>query len=341
MRNIWVAWIVAAFMGIADRATAADPLETFYKGRSISLLVGGSAGGGYDSWARAVARFIGKHLPGAPTIVVRNMPGAGGIAALNFLANTAERDGSVIGLVPNNTPVEPLFGAVEARYDAVKLNWLGTPSTETSVVLVWHNAKVKDLADLKVTEATMGGSGAQSTPSFYTRLLNEVLGTRMKLINGYQGQNEVFLAMERGEVDGFPSVFFSSLSATRPQWIPQGLARPIVQYGPDRIPELADVPFATDLLSNEDDKLLMQAATAAQALGRPFVAPPDVPDDRLAALRQALSESFIDPEFRAAADKLGLIVNAPRSGQQLQEVIAAAYATPSRIVERLRRLNNP
>ncbi len=187
----------------------------------------------------------------------------------------------------------------------------------------------------------MGASGANSTPAFYTRMLNATLGTKMKLINGYPGQNDAFLAMERGELDGYPSVFYSALTSTRPNWLRDKQAKAIVQYGPERLKELPDVPFATDLLTNEDDKLLMQAASAPQALGRPLVMPPGVPADRVAAMRKALADTFKDPEFQADAEKIGLIVNAPQTGEQLQQVIESAYATPSRVVERLQKLNNP
>ena len=319
----------------------ADGLADFYKGKTVSLVVGSSTGGGYDTMTRAVGRFIGKHIPGAPTVVVRNMPGAGGITALNYIYNSAERDGTVLALVQNNTPLEPLFGTKQARYDSTKLNWLGTPSFEVAMVLLWHTVPVNSVADLRSRETQMGASGANSTPAFYARLLNATLGTRMKLVNGYPGQNEALLAMERGELDGYPSVFESALTSTRPNWLPEKLAKAIVQYGPERLTDLGDVPFAPDLIANEDDKLLMQAGFAPLALGRPLVMPPDVPPDRVAAMRQALAQTFADPEFLAEGARMGLGLNAPRAGEQLTDVIARAYQSPPRIVERLQKLNNP
>jgi tripartite-type tricarboxylate transporter receptor subunit TctC len=329
-----------ALLGLGAPAQA-QSIADFYKGKTVTIVVSTSTGGGYDAMARAIARHIGKHLPGNPTFVIRNMPGAGGITAVNWLFNAAEKDGTVLGLVQNGTPLEPLFGTKEARYDATKFNWLGTPSFEVSMVLLWHTVPVNSLAELKTKETNMGASGANSTPAFYTRLLNATLGTKMKLINGYPGQNDAFLAMERGELDGYPSVFYSALTSTRPNWLRDKQAKAVVQYGPERLKELPDVPFATDLLTNEDDKLLMQAASAPQALGRPLVMPPAVPADRVAAMRKALADTFTDKEFQADAEKIGLIVNAPKTGEELQEVIAKAYATPSRVVERLQKLNNP
>ena len=315
--------------------------QDFYRGKTVTIVVSTSTGGGYDAMARAIARHIGRHVPGNPNFVIRNMPGAGGIAAVNWLFNVAEKDGSIVGLVSNATPLEPLFGTKEARYDATRFNWLGTPSFETAMVLLWHTVPVNSIQDLKTRETNMGASGANSTPAFYTRVFNATLGTRMKLIAGYPGQSNALLAMERGELDGYPSVFYSALTSTRPTWLANKQAKAIFQYGPERLKELPDVPFAPDLLSGDDDKLLMQAAVAPLALGRPLLMPPNVPPDRVAALRKALGDTFRDAAFQAEAEKIGVIVNAPRTGEQLQDVIVKAYATPSRVVDRLQKLNNP
>jgi tripartite-type tricarboxylate transporter receptor subunit TctC len=341
MRLLWITAASCVILGAVNGLAAADPIADFYRGRTVSIVVSSSPAGGYDTVARAVAKHIAKHLPGHPTFIVRNMTGAGGITATNFLYNNAERDGSVIGLVQNNTPFEPLFGTKEARYDPVKFNWLGTPTSETAMVLVWHAAPVKSLDDLKTREITVGVSGANSTPAFYTRLLNALLGTRMKPINGYPGQNEVLLAMERGEVDGAPSAFFNSVHATRPTWLQEGTARAIVQYGPEQHPELKGVPFAHDLLHNADDKLLMQAAVAPLAVGRPFLMPPGVLRERVDALRKAFAEMIVDPEFIEESDRLGVGREGPRTGEQLQEVMQRTYQSPPRVLERLRQLSSP
>jgi len=303
--------------------------------------VGSPAGGGYDAMARAIARHIGAHLPGNPTVVVRNMPGAGGITSMNYLFNAAERDGSVLALVQNNTPLEPLFGTKQARYDATRLAWLGTPSFEVAMVLLWHTVPVNSVDDLRRQETKVGASGANSTPAFYARLLNSTLGTRMKVINGYPGQNDALLAMERGELDGYPSVFESALTSTRPNWIADKVAKAIVQYGPERLTKLNEVPFAPDLVSNAQDKQLMEAAFTPLALGRPLAMPPDVPADRLVAMRKALAETFADPAFLAEGERLGLAVNAPRTGDELAHVIARAYKSPPQVVARLQKLDNP
>ena len=330
----WLAWLCLS-------PAHADAIADFYGGRTVTLIVSTSSAGGYDTLARAIARHIGTHIPGHPTVIVRNMPGAGGLTATNYLYAVAERDGSVLGLIQNNPPFEPLFGTPEARFDPRQFNWLGTPSVETAMVLIWHAVPVFSLDDLRTRETVMGASGANSTPAFFARLFNATLGTKMKVIPGYPGQNDALVAMERGELDGYPSTFLSALTSTRPAWLSQKLAKAIVQYGPERLTELGDVPFAPDLVSNPDDKLLMQAGFAPLALGRPLVMPPDVPADRLAAIRQALADTFKDPDFLAEGDRLGLGLNAPRTAEELKDVITRAYRSPAHVVERLQKLNNP
>jgi tripartite-type tricarboxylate transporter receptor subunit TctC len=341
MRRFGCIVTLAVAFGLGAQSAWAQPAAEFYKGKTVSIVVSSSTGGGYDAMARAIARFIGRHLTGNPRVLVRNMPGAGGISAMNYLYNAAEKDGTIVGLVQNGTPFEPLFATKEARYDAPKFNWLGTPSIEVAMVLLWHTVPVNSVDDLRAKETNMGASGANSTPAFYARLLNATLGTRMKLINGYPGMSDGLLAMERGELDGYPSAFYSALTSTRPNWLRDKLAKAIVQYGPERLGELPDVPFAPDLLTNSDDKLLMQAALAPLALGRPLVMPPGVAAERVTMMRKALADTFGDPGFKAEAEKTGLIVNAPKTGEQLQDVILRAYATPARVVARLQKLNNP
>ena len=333
--------VLCSLVGAGVPPAKADAVADFYRGRTVTVVVSSSAAGGYDTIARAVARHMGKHMPGNPAFIVRNMPGAGGMTATNFLYNTADKDGSVIGLVQNNTPFEPLFGTKEARYDPVKFNWLGSPSSETAMVLLWHAVPVSSIDELKAREVAVGVSGANSTPAFFTRLLNATLGTKMKPINGYPGQNDVLLAMERRELDGHPSAFFSSVRSTRPTWLRDKTAKAIVQYGPEKLAELPDVPFAPDLVSNDEDRLVMQAAFAPLALGRPFVIPPGVLAERVAALRKAFAATMADPEFLAEGEKMGLGLNAPRTGEQIQAVMEQAYQSPPTVIDRLRQLNSP
>ena len=341
MRRILARGAVSVLLvsAIAAITTArAQTPEEFYKGKTVSMVVSSSPGGGYDTLSRAVARFLPKHIPGNPQVVIRNMPGAGGIVATNHLYRIAARDGTVIGGLQNNTPFEPLFGTKEADYDPTKLNWLGTPSVETGLLIIWHTSKIKTLEDARTMEMTAGASGANSTPSFYARLVNELLGLKIKVIPGFPGQNEAYLAMERGELDSYGVTFWSSLTSTKQDWLRDKKVRFLVQYGPEKEAALGDVPYGPDLVKNEEDRQLFEAAYAPLAAGRPFVAPPDVPKDRLAALRKAMLETFKDPEFLMEAKRLQLDVEKPRSGEQIQEQIARVYQMPKSISDRLRRI---
>ena len=329
---------LAGMIATLPLAAKAQSAADFYKGRTVTMMIGSAPGGGYDAMGRAVSRHIGKHIPGNPVVVVQNMSGAGGIIPTNYLFKMAAKDGSLIGTVNNTTPFEPLIGTKEASYDPTQFNWLGTPSVEVGLVAVWRESPIRTLDDLKAKESTMGSSGANSTPSFYARLLNELLGAKMKIVVGYPGQNEAFLAMERGELDGYPSTFYSALTSTRPEWLRDKKVRVLIQYGPQRQPELGETPFLPDLLTKPEDKALAQVAFAALALGRPFLMPPGVPADRVATMRKALMDVFTDKEFIAEAEKLQLSVGSVRTSEQLQKEIADAYKSPPELVARLRRL---
>lgn len=327
-------------LALASGASAQSASE-FYNGKTINLIISSSAGGGYDTLSRTIARHLPKHIPGNPTVAARNMPGAGGIVATKHLYSIAPKDGLTIGGVQNNTPFEPLLGTKEADYDPRRFNWLGSPSFETALVIVWHTVPVATVDDLRKREITVASSGLNSTPSFYTRLLNELLGTKMRIVVGYRGQNESFLAMERGEVDGYPSIFWSSLTATKPDWIRDKKIKSIVQYGPEREKEAGNVPSVSEFLKSEDDKLLLEAAIAPLALGRPYLMPPDVPSDRVELMQKAFAETFADKEFLAEADKLNIGVNVPRSAAQVKKIVEAAYATPKPIIARLQKIAQP
>lgn len=327
-----------ALTGICASGALADPVADFYNGKSISMIISTGPGGGYDKLARTVGRHIGKHIPGNPGVVARNMPGAGGIVASKYLYASAARDGTVMGIVQNNAPLEPLFGTKQADYDATKLNWIGTPSLETGLLIVWHTSPFKTIDDVRKREMTAGASGMNSAPAFYSRVLNELLDTKIKVIAGYPGQNEAYLAIEAGELDTYGTTFWSSLTSTKQHWLRDNLIRILVQYGPVKEPELKDVPYGPDLVKNEEDRQLFEAAYGPLSLGRPFLMPPEVPADRLAAVRKAFMEMIKDKEFRAEAEKTGLQIDNPRSGEQLQAEIARLYKSPPKVIERLQRI---
>ncbi|MBX9775030.1 MAG: hypothetical protein K2Y71_11535 [Xanthobacteraceae bacterium] len=329
-------------VALASSPADAQSIADFYKGKTITLIVSSAPGGGYDALSRTVAPHLSRHIPGNPNVVVRNMSGAGGIVAVNHLFNVAAKDGTVIANVQNNTPFEPLFGTKEAMYDPLKFNWLGTPSIETALLTVWHQTPVTSWQDVLTREITMGSSGVNSTPSFYGRLLIETLALKLKLIVGYESQSRVFLAMERGEVDGYPSVFYSALTSTRPSWLPEKKVKLLVQVGLEKEPNLPDVPSALDLAKNARDRSLIEVGAAPLGTGRPFLMPPGVPAERVAAMRKALSDTFRDPAFVEEAKKRQLDVASQRSGEELQALVQRIYTkTEPDVIARLRKIMNP
>jgi tripartite-type tricarboxylate transporter receptor subunit TctC len=333
---------LAACIAVAASTTVrADPIADFYKGKTITLVVSSSAGGGFDVVARLVARYMPRHIAGTPNFVVRNMPGAGGILATKYLATVAPADGTVLGALVNTTPFEPLFGTKEATFDPNKLIWLGSPGAEVGALGVWAASPAKSLDDARKRETTIGAAGINSTPSFYARMINAVLGTRLKIVTGYPGQSEIFLAMERGEVEGHPSILYSGLKSTRPTWISEKKVNFLVQYGAAREKEFGDTPFLGDLITKSEDRSLVEAALAPLAIGRPYLTPPGTPLERVAALRKGLADTFADPEFRTEADRMQIGLATPISGESMAQQIADAYKTSPEVVARLHTLAQP
>lgn len=333
-------WLCAALLGAAGLAApaSADPMAEVYKGRTVTIIISSSPGGGYDTLSRAIGRHIGKHIPGNPQIVAQNMPGAGGIVATNYMYNIAPKDGLVFACVQNNAPLEPLFGTKSANYDATKFNWIGTPSVEVGLMAVWHASGVRTIEDARSRQLTAGSSGANSAPSFYAHLLNDLLGMKIKVIAGYPGQTQAFLAMERGELDFYGTTFWSALTSTKPDWIANNRLNFVVQYGPQKVKELPDVPFLRDLIKSPDERLLLLAAEGPLTLGRPYMLPPGVPAERVATIRNAFFSTLKDPDFLADAARQKLDVSTPRRGEELQRELEEIYRTPPHIVERLRRI---
>jgi tripartite-type tricarboxylate transporter receptor subunit TctC len=316
-------------------AARADAVADFYKGKEVRLIIPASIGGGYDIYARAVAKHLGGHIPGNPTIVPQNMPAAGGLGAANHLNNVAAKDGTVIALFQNTVPLEPFYENKQAQFDAAKFGWLGTPTTEVALYMFWHASKIGTLADAQSHEFVAGAAGAASTPAFYGRVFNQIFHFKARFITGYPGQNEILLAMENGEVEAMASPFWSSLKTARPEWYPEHKIRFLFQYGSEAHPDLKDVPHALDLLQSEPDKTLLTASSAPLGLGRPFAVPPGIPADRLAALRTAMMATFNDPQFRADCERQRLECSNAKTGAELEALINRAYATPADIRKRL------
>jgi tripartite-type tricarboxylate transporter receptor subunit TctC len=344
---IWRSQAVGAIclvMGMtASLAAAADPVADFYRGRTIELVIGAAAGGGYDIPGRALARHMGRHVPGNPAIIVRNMPGATSLIMTNQLYNRAPRDGTVMGMPNNNIPLEPrlklLAAAGNVVFDVSRFSWIGTPVQEPHVLWVWHTAPAKSFADLKTNRIIMGATAASADNYTLSSLMNQTLGTRMEVVTGYQGQNDINLAVERGEVQG-NTTGLTNLIVSKADWIKQGKIRMLLQFGSERAPEIPDVPAVVELAASPEDREIWQFFTAKFKIARPLALPPDVPPQRVQALRNAFDATMQDPLFREEAQKIGLELS-PLGGEAVDRLIAQIQATPEPVVERLRRLLAP
>jgi tripartite-type tricarboxylate transporter receptor subunit TctC len=321
-----------------DRA-AADAVADFYRGKTINVIVGYTAGGGYDLYARAVARHMGKHLPGNPNFIVQNITGAGSLNAANNIYNVAPKDGTSFGTFARGLAIEPLIGTAKTQFEATKFTWLGSGTNEISICATWHTSPVKTFQDALKTQFAVGGEGAGSDPDTYATLLRNVFGAKLKLVTGYHGTTDIILAIERGEVDGRCGWSWSSIKSTRPTWIPEKKLNYVVHMSEQKAPELAHVPTVADF-ANDRQKQILRLITSRQVMGRPFAAPPGVPEDRKQALRKAFDETLKDAAFLAEADKLKLEVN-PVSGAEVDKLIAELYRTPSDIVEEARKAIAP
>ncbi len=330
--------LVALMAGLVAVPALAQDLTSVYKGQQIKLIISSATGGGYDAYARTVARHMGSHIPGHPSIIAQNMPGAGGVKAANYLYTVAPKDGLTIGNLQNTVPFEPMYENKQATFDTAKFNWLGSPSKEVALLAVWHTVPPNSIEEAIQQDHTfiLGASGVNSTPAFYGRVLQAVFGIKVKLIAGYPGQTEALLGTERGENEGYASVFWSSIKVVKPDWIREKKIKFLVQMALEPHPELKDVPFALDLIKKPEDKQLMELASAQLAIGRPMVAPPDVAPDRVAALRKSLDETFKDKGFLADCDKQNLECDSPVSGQQMQDILKRMFASPKPVVARLR-----
>jgi tripartite-type tricarboxylate transporter receptor subunit TctC len=334
MRRAWAFALFALLAGAypAQAQGAAD----FYRGKTVTLIVGYSSGGGYDTYTRILARHLGKHIPGNPAIVVQNMPGAGSLKMANHLYNVAPKDGTVLGTFSRGMAMEPLIGGQNVQFDATKFTWLGSGTNETSVFVVWHAASVKTWDDLLGKEFTVGGEGSGSDPDIYALLLKNAFGAKFKLISGYPGTTELALAIERGEIDSRASWSWSSLKALKPHWIAEKKVNFPVQLNLTRGAELQQVPLVTEYARSDAQRQMLRLILSRQEMARPYAAPPGIPEDRKAALRKAFDDAWADPELLAEMKSRGQEVN-PVSGPALDKLIAELYATPKNVVAETRK----
>jgi tripartite-type tricarboxylate transporter receptor subunit TctC len=333
---------VLAFGAMIASAGAVSADDNFYAGKRISIIVGSSTGGGYDAYARLIARHWDKAIPGQPSVIVQNMPGASSLKAMNHVANTAAKDGTVIGAVQNQITFEPVLNVVgkgKAQYDSRKLNWIGSANKEVATVFVWHTTPVNTIEDAKKTEVLMGSSGVSTASSYNSQLMNELIGTRFKVVYGYSGNSELALAIERGEIQGSTGMYFSSLLSNHPQWISEKKVKILAQLALEKHPALPNVPLILDQLKG-DARKQFELIFSSALMGRPFVMAAGVPDDRVRTIRQSFLAVLKDPALLAEAKRANLEIQA-LSGEAIQKLVAAAYATPAPVVKKVRQLLQP
>lgn len=336
MRRLIVSGLALA---AAAAPASAQSVAEFYRGKNITVIVGYTAGGGYDIYARALSRHMGRHLPGNPNFVVQNLTGAGSLNAANNIYNVAAKDGTVFGTFARGLAMEPLIGTARVQYDATKFTWIGSGTNEISVCATWHTSPVKSWKDMLSKPFAVGGEGAGSDPDTYSALVRNVFGAKLKLVTGYHGTTDLILAIERGEIDGRCGWSWSSIKSTRPHWIPERKLNYIAHMSDTKAPELPQVPTLSEF-ANERQKQVLRLVTSRQTMGRPFAAPPGVPADRAQALRRAFDATLRDPAFLAEAEKLKLEVN-PVSGEDVERLVRDLYASPKDVIEETRAAIKP
>jgi tripartite-type tricarboxylate transporter receptor subunit TctC len=315
-------------------AIAAD--EGYYRDKQITLLVGSTPGAAYDFFARIVARVMGRHIPGNPAIVVKNMPGAGGLTISNYMYNVAPRDGTIIAATTQSMPTAAFLTSEGVRYDSTRFSYLGSIAKDVFVAYVWQTSPIRRLDDLRTKEGVFGGNGLGSAGIDFPLIVRDILGLKLKVVAGYSGQPQVKLAMERGELDGSFANGWGDLNATQPTWVPQGKVRLLAQFGFERHPSIAeDVPVMMDLVANETDRQALRLVTARQEFSKPYVAPPDIPAARLDLLRHAFEATIRDPEFIGESDKAGLSRYGPMTGPELAALTLKLSQTPKNVIERV------
>jgi tripartite-type tricarboxylate transporter receptor subunit TctC len=311
--------LTAGIVGSGAAASAQTP-EQFYAGKTIDFVIGYPPGGSNDTLGRLLARHLGKHIPGNPTLVPKNQPGAGSFLAVNTIFNVSPKDGTVIGIGAPTIPLDEKLGTQGVRFKTAELNWIGRLDSLVNVVFMWKTSPVKTFGDAQKFQATLSGTGVGSTVSIYPTVMNNVFGTKFKLVMGYKGSSEAMLAVERGEVEGH-STSWTALKVAHPDWLRDRSVTVIVQFALKRHSELPDIPTAVDLARNNEERAILSAIMNATEVGTAFFTTPGVPADRLTALRRAFDATMTDPELLADAQRINVGVS-PMPGEELQALVA-------------------
>jgi tripartite-type tricarboxylate transporter receptor subunit TctC len=335
-----ITWAAAALAACLATRAHAQSVEQFYAGRQVKFFIGSAGGGGYDFYARIVGRHLTRHVPGKPNFVMFNMPGAGGVVVANHLYNIAAKDGSEIGMVARGAATQPLLDPKDRgpKYEATKFNWIGTPQQEVGLLLVRQPSPIQSLMDLKSKELVVSATSSIAPTSYYPRMINRLLGTKFKVVEGYKSSQDSLLALERGEVDGHASG--SSSGALRERiapWVKEGKVKVLAQIGLEKDPDYPDVPLIVELATTPAERQVMELIFAQQVMAWPIVAPPGTPPERVKALRDGFDATVRDPEFLADAAQQKLVIN-PVSGEKISELLQRIYSTPQDLLDRVAAL---
>jgi tripartite-type tricarboxylate transporter receptor subunit TctC len=335
MKRLFGRCLALVLLAASADASRADPVDDFYKGNTIRLIISGEAGGTYDSDGRLMAKHLGKHIPGHPRIVAENMLGASGRVAANFLYNAAPKDGTVIAVLQQSLPLAQALGESGVLYDAARFNWIGSPVRPDETLVVWHTTGVRSMEDAKKKEVIIGATTPTGMNYLYPRLANQLLGTKFKIVTGYPGGTPIILALERGEVEGRGSNPWSDWKARKPDWVKDKKIIPLMQMSLFKHPDLPDVPLMVDLAPNETARSAFELVTITGELGRPFIAPPAVPAERIDALRKAFDATVKDPEFLADAAKAQKEIH-PIGWQEIEDLVKRVLKAPKSATDLLK-----
>jgi tripartite-type tricarboxylate transporter receptor subunit TctC len=327
------ALVVTVGIALCAQPASAQSVADFYRGKTINIIVGFGAGGGYDLYARALARHLGRHIPGNPAVVVQNMEGAGSVRAANYVYGGSPKDGTVIAAVNQNAPMYQLLGGAGAKFEAAHLQWLGSMTNSNGTVYTWHTSGIKTLEDAKRQEVPMGAVGAQSDSVIFPNLINELLGTKFKPIPGYAGSTQIHLAMERGEVMGRGGNSWSSVKTANASWIKENRINMLVQVGFEKEPDLPNVPLLLDLVKSEEEKGVVRVVSLPTAIGYGHWLAREVPKDRIAALRTAYAAVIKDPEFIKETQKTSMDIRM-QTGAEVETLVNQVIKTPQSVLTR-------
>ena len=336
-RIIELACLAASVSLVFSTGTAkADAIENFYHGKTLTLIISTGVGGGYDAYGRPLSRHISEHIPGKPSVVVQNMPGGGGLRAMNYLYSAAPKDGTTIGLVHSTIPYAPLYGIDAAKFDATKVNWIASLNKEVSVCVAWHDSPAKTLDDLFTKQLVVGSVGVGADMELYPLAMNRLFNTKFKVINGYKGGNDIYAAMERGEIQGRCGVAMTALRSVKPNWVAENKLVYVVQTGVEAgtDPLLKNTASIIDRAKDPETRQVLELLFGNQLADKPVLAPPEVPAERVAALRAAVRATVSDPDFMKEMNMQKMNVNYV-SGEDVERAVKRLYASPPAVVKKL------